>query len=266
MFVSRWLLILLVLPLAPFAVGDEPVQLRFLSYNIHHAEGVDGKLDLQRIANVIRSVKPDFVALQEVDQNVKRSASMDQPSVLARLTEMNGVFGANIPLQGGHYGNVLLSRFPILKHENHLLPNVDDGEQRGFIEAEIEVPGIREPLLIMATHFDHRRDERERVASADAINLRVSEQSTRLALLAGDMNAVPTSETMTRLATMWTSVSESPMPTIPVANPVRQIDFILCRPHDRWKVIEVTVLDESVASDHRAIFAVLELYSPESNE
>jgi endonuclease/exonuclease/phosphatase family metal-dependent hydrolase len=41
--------------------------------------------------------------------------------------------------------------------------------------------------------------------------------------------------------------------------PTKQIDFILFRPAERWKAIEVPVLDEAVASDHRAIFAVLEL-------
>ena len=40
---------------------------------------------------------------------------------------------------------------------------------------------------------------------------------------------------------------------------MRQIDYILVRPKERWKVIETKVLDEAVASDHRAIFAVIEL-------
>ena len=37
--------------------------------------------------------------------------------------------------------------------------------------------------------------------------------------------------------------------------------MILFQPAKRWNVIEVRVLDEAVASDHRAIFAVLELVS-----
>lgn len=32
----------------------EPIRLRVLSYNIHHAEGVERKLDVDRIAQVIR--------------------------------------------------------------------------------------------------------------------------------------------------------------------------------------------------------------------
>jgi endonuclease/exonuclease/phosphatase family metal-dependent hydrolase len=47
--------------------------------------------------------------------------------------------------------------------------------------------------------------------------------------------------------------------TVPVDKPTKQIDFILFRTKDRWKVIEVKVLDEAVGSDHRAILAVLEL-------
>jgi endonuclease/exonuclease/phosphatase family metal-dependent hydrolase len=48
-------------------------------------------------------------------------------------------------------------------------------------------------------------------------------------------------------------------PTVPVTKPLRQIDYILVRPKDRWKVVETQVLDEAAASDHRAILAVIEL-------
>ena len=75
------------------AVAKDPVRLRVLTYNIHHAEGIDRKLDVERIASVITSVNPDIVALQEVDQKVARTKGVDQPAELARLTEMNVAFG-----------------------------------------------------------------------------------------------------------------------------------------------------------------------------
>ena len=245
--------------LASALQGDEPLRLRVLSYNIHHGAGVDAKLDLERIAGVIRSVEPDLVALQEVDKTVKRSGSVDQPAELARLTEMQVVFGANIELQGGHYGNAVLSRFPIVRHQNHLLPNIDKSEQRGVIEAEIQLPQADERLLLLATHLDYRAENEERLASAEAINKLAAQHSSKPALLAGDMNDTPESQTLARLASLWTSVNPKPLATIPVHRPTKQIDFILYRPEDRWKVVEVKVLDEAVASDHRAIFAVLEL-------
>ncbi len=254
-----FLFILLVSPAANQAAAEQPVRLSVLSYNIHHGEGIDGKLDLQRIAGVIKSVDPDLVALQEVDKKVKRSDSVDQPAELARIVEMQVVFAANIELQGGHYGNAVLSRYPIVHHHNHLLPRVDNGEQRGLIEAEIQVPRLNAPLLLLATHLDHRPDDRERIASTAVINQRVSNQVQRLALLAGDMNAVPESKVLAEIGTKWMSANSVPQPTVPVGKPVKQIDYILAHPQDRWKVIEFKVLDEAVASDHRAVFSVLEL-------
>ncbi|MBL4641696.1 MAG: hypothetical protein JKX86_07725 [Verrucomicrobiales bacterium] len=71
-----------------------PVVLRVMTYNIHHAEGLDGKVDLERIANVIRQSNADIVALQEVDKNTRRTGGIDMPADLARRTGMNIVFGA----------------------------------------------------------------------------------------------------------------------------------------------------------------------------
>jgi len=233
--------------------------LRVLSYNIHHGEGVDGKLDLERIARVILSVKPDIVALQEVDRKVGRTKGVDQPAELARLTGMHVVFGGNIPLAGGDYGNAVLSRYPIKRHVNHKLPNFDKGEQRGVLEVEIETPGSKTPLLVLATHLDFRRDERERLASAEFINKLAAKDMTRTAILAGDLNATPKSATLVHFGKLWTRSNDKVLPTIPVDKPGQQIDYILLRPAEGWKVLETRVLPEAVASDHRGIMAVVEL-------
>lgn len=259
-FRPAWIIatLLVILPTLPDATAAEPFQLRVLSYNIHHCEGVDRKLDVQRIADVIRSVQPDIVALQEVDQNVKRSQSVDQPAQLAELTGMQVVFGANIPLQGGHYGNAILSRFAITTHKNHLLPNIDNSEQRGVIEAMIEAPAPLGPIVFLATHLDYRVDESERLASAKVINDLIAKHGDAAAILAGDMNATPDSETMRLLSSVWKIANDDPRLTIPVDQPTKQIDFILFAPPAKWRAIETRVLDEAVASDHRAIFSILQ--------
>lgn len=239
--------------------AEEGPLLRVLSYNIHHGEGVDRKLDLERIAGVINSVEPHIVALQEVDQNTQRTGRVDQPAELARLTGLRLAFGGNLRLEGGQYGNAVLSRFPIRRRQNHLLPSLDGGEQRGVLEVELELPGGQTPLLLYATHLDHRRNDQERLASAKAINALVGQFPARPALLAGDLNDTPESPTLQHFARAWTPANQDAQPTIPVARPNRQIDFILFRPAERWKVVEVRVLDEAIASDHRPILAVLEL-------
>ncbi len=238
--------------------GAEPIQLRVLSYNIHHGEGIDGRVDLERIAKVIVAARADLVALQEVDCKASRSGSIDQPAELARLTGLHVAFGGNIDLQGGRYGNAVLSRYPIVNHENHLLPRFDDGEQRGVLIASLRIPGLNEPLLLLATHFDHRSEDRERIASARAIDDLFP--GDPIALLAGDLNDDTASATLQLLETKWSRTNRDPLPTVPVDHPTRQIDFVLYRPVDRWKVLKTRTLEEAVASDHRAILAELSLH------
>lgn len=207
------------------ATADEPIRLRVLSYNIHHAEGVDRKLDVERISRIVLSVKPDLVALQEVDQKATRTGGIDQAAKLAELTNLEYVFGANIELLGGHYGNAVLSRFPISNHVNHLLPNLNKGEQRGVIAAELAIPGRTDRLLFLATHLDHRADDRERIKSAKAINALVTANANQPALLAGDMNDIVGSPTLSEFDSKWLRTSSEPMPTIPVQEPQRQFNL-----------------------------------------
>lgn len=240
-------------------IAEGPLRIRVLCYNIHHGEGIDRKLDLARIAGVIQSVRPDLVSLQEVDRGTQRTNQVDQPAELGRLTDMEAVFGGNIRFQGGDYGNAVLSRFPIRQHQNWLLPRFDEGEQRGVLEVEIELPDDFGTMRFLATHLDHRRADRERIASAQWINNRITEGDNQPTVLAGDLNATPDSPTLREFEKVWTRANEEILPTFPVVEPTRQIDYILFHPAERWRVVEVYVLDEAVASDHRAIFAELEL-------
>jgi endonuclease/exonuclease/phosphatase family metal-dependent hydrolase len=230
-------------------------RVRVLTYNIHHAEGTDARFDLERIAKVIKSVEPDVVAVQEVDVRTRRASGVDQALELGRLTGMHAVFGRGIEHEGGWYGNALLSKWPVDGFTNHALPGTPNRERRAVIEARINAPL---PFTMWATHLDIA--ESDRVMAAKAIAAMVKERPTdRLMVLAGDLNAVEGSEPMKLLFSDWRSAKlDQPLLTIPVAKPARQIDYVLYRPADRWRVVEVRVLEESVASDHRPLFAVLE--------
>lgn len=60
---------------------------RVLTWNIHHGERVDGKLNLARQAAVIKKVDPDAVFLREVDRKTKRTGGVDQAAeFLAEVT------------------------------------------------------------------------------------------------------------------------------------------------------------------------------------
>ena len=235
-----------------------PLTLRALSYNVHHAEGTDGRLDLDRIAAVITAQKPDLVAVQEVDRNTTRSGRVDQAAELGKRTGLHAAFAKAIDYQGGEYGQVVLSRFPVRSVKTHTLPGKPGQETRIVVEATIDLPG-GQPLTFLATHFQHDDDATRREQAAKVNELFAA--SDRPTVLAGDLNATPDSEPMKRLAKSWAFATppDKGLLTIPAGEPRRQIDYVLVRPADRFRVVEAKVIEEKVASDHRPVLAVVEL-------
>ncbi|MFH1571225.1 MAG: endonuclease/exonuclease/phosphatase family protein [Gemmatimonadota bacterium] len=238
--------------------GRPSGQVRVLTYNIHHGEGTDGRLDLARLATLIRSARPDVVALQEVDLGTERADRVDQAVELARLTGMNVAFGANLEFQGGLYGNAVLSPFPVARHRNHALPNPSAGEPRGALEVTL-VAGEGDTLVVVSTHFDHQ-GQASREAAAAAIN-EVLGTGARPAILAGDLNATPDNQALHRLRERWVDTGRE----VAVTNPQpRPIDHVLYRPAARWRTVAVQVLADTVASDHQPVLVVLERRPPEN--
>jgi endonuclease/exonuclease/phosphatase family metal-dependent hydrolase len=239
------------------ASAELPRELRVITYNIHHGEGTDGKIDLERIAKLLMAEKPDLVSLNEVDQGVQRTHGIDTPAEMARRTGMTAVFEKNIDFQGGKYGNAILSRLPIRRHENHKLPSDYKGEQRGVLEVELGDADEKEPLLFFSTHLDFRPADHERMASVPRIEEIVGDRPNP-AIIAGDLNDDPKSRVLAEFAKHWKITTDKPLPSFPSDKPREQIDYILVRPAERWKVVETRVIEEKVASDHRPLLAVLQ--------
>lgn len=232
------------------ADAAEPLSLRVMTFNIHHGEGIDGRLDLERIARVITEARADLVGLQEVDRGVERTGRRDLPAELARLTGLAVRFESNLPHQGGEYGNAVLSRFPVKASRNTRFRAPRPGEQRGFQEIAVEVGG-RE-LLFINTHLDFRPGDEERLASVDELRLAVSAAGSKPVIVAGDFNAIPGSAPMLRMAEFlrdaWPVVGNGPGFTIPVRKPTRRIDYIWHTPGALTPVSALVISTE--ASDH----------------
>ena len=252
----------LVLLSLPLLVHAEQPRLTILTYNIHIGIGLDKKADLDRTAAVIKAAAPDLVALQEVDRKTRRSNGVDQASDLARATGMYMVFGKALALdpEGGEYGVAILSRLPIRRSQNRQLPNTPGFEPRTVLEVEFDWPlpsGKRIPIRFFNTHFDHR-SEPDRIASAKVLN-QLALASDIPAILAGDLNARPGAQPLQILSEQWQFAGAgADLPTFPANGPRAQIDFMLYRPAQSWKVVEAVVIDEPVASDHRPVKVVLE--------
>lgn len=241
------------------AFAELPTEIRVVSYNIHHGEGLDGKVDLKRIAEVLLAESPDIVALNEVDQGTRRTKGIDMPAELAALTKMEAVFIKNIDFEGGGYGNAVLTRLPIRRKENHKLPSHYEGEQRGVLELELGDAEAKEPLIFLCTHLDYRPEDHERMASVKTIEDIAARHKGRPMILAGDLNARPDSAVLGEFGKTWKRANAEPIPTFPAAEPKNQIDYVLVRPPARWETVEARVLDDAIASDHRGIVVVLRL-------
>ena len=252
-----------VSPSTAHSADENPLHLRVLCYNIHYGQGNDGRYNLERLAAVITKVNPDLVALQEVDVGVKRSARVHQARRLGELTGLAVRYGPTQHYEGGLYGNAVLTRLPILDVAIHPLPYTESTAERvtyprGAIAVTVRDP-TGQPLRFVSTHFQHNLTE-DRVAEAKAINkLFASESDATPTILAGDMNAVPDSEPMQVLLKRWTNASdEPPTATAPSINPRSRIDYILYRPAAHFHVSHSEVINESMASDHRPVFAILQ--------
>jgi endonuclease/exonuclease/phosphatase family metal-dependent hydrolase len=193
-------------------------RLRVMTYNIHAAKGVDRRIDLDRIGQVIQSYAPDIVALQEVDVGRARSGEIDQADELAKTLGMTAVFAPCIDDGSGRYGIATLTRLPVLESRQLCLPIV--GHRRSqprcalvtrhtWDDGEVEVINTHLSILF-----------RERPGQIAAI---AAEMLGEALVIAGDFNCTPFSpaykvlkrrgmRSATRFARTW----PSPAPVVPI--------------------------------------------------
>ena len=135
-------------------------QLVIASYNIHRGVGLDRRRDLDRIGAVIAEMQPDVVGLQEV---IREDATdhRDQAAYLASKLGMEVVMGeTRTLLDGGLYGNAVLTRLPVLGSSRCDL-SWRTREPRGCVRVDLGVNGTA--LHVFNCHFGlalrERRDQ-----------------------------------------------------------------------------------------------------------
>lgn len=139
-----------------------------LTWNIQCGLGCDGVIDLGRIARVARALgEADVLCFQEVVRNDPAlAAGADQVAELEALFPgYRGFFGAALDrlAPGGgrrQFGNVILSRLPVLQVFRHLLPHPPQGGikhmQRQAIEVVVDTRDG--PLRVVTTHLEYFSD------------------------------------------------------------------------------------------------------------
>ncbi len=230
--------------------------LRVMTLNLH--AGHDASLE--QIGAFIKQYQPDFVALQEVDHNTRRSNCPHQNdrdfiTELAYYSGMQGLFGPTIKFSGGYYGIGLLTRHQFVDVHNIKLPHpIGSMEQRGMLQGTF-ILADGDTITFACTHLE-AFDDISRTAQVQFI-LEHYSNSTLPVILAGDFNASPDDPVIERLMNQWLDCTTGDF-TFSANSPSEKIDYILAQPKQSWRTIESQVIPVKL-SDHYPVIATLVL-------
>ncbi|MFY0687907.1 MAG: endonuclease/exonuclease/phosphatase family protein [Cyclobacteriaceae bacterium] len=240
----------------PACQQTNTIDLKIMSYNIRHGEGVDGVLDLSRAAKIIQNEAPDLCGLQEVDNFCLRTDSIGQINYLAQHTNMVGTFGKFMDYQGGEYGLATLTALPIVSTKVLRLP---DGkyEPRSSVIHEIKIADGY--LIAFANvHLDWIDDEegsRNRLLQSKAL-LAYLDSLDLPSIITGDFNCPPESPTMKYFDEQGFEFVKKGLDNLSFQGDSQaEIDHLIFRNSDQvqFSVRSIQLLNKPVASDHRPL-------------
>lgn len=224
------------------------MRLIFATYNIHGAIGRDGVFDPDRIAEVLREMNADVLALQEVDSRDHRG--LEVLACLAAEAGLTPIAGPTLLRHARDYGNALLTRLKIsdvrrvdLSYPGH--------EPRGALDVNLEADGIG--LQVIATHLGLKPAERR-----SQIQQLLDRFSTKHCVLMGDLNEWFLWGRPLRWLQAIFGRTPAP-PTFPAAFPLFALDRIWVRPSHALLRLEVHCSAVArKASDHLPLRAIIE--------
>ena len=221
------------------------------TYNIHLGIGSDGRFEPPRIAAVIKELKADIVALQEVGMG---APGFNMLAYLREACGMHAIAGPTLVTAHGDYGNAILSRFhPVTIRRVDL--SVPRREPRGALDVEFDCEGRL--MRLIATHFGLRPSERR--AQTRQLLLDAQRAGPLPLVVLGDLNewflwGRP-------LRWLRRHFKRTPAPaTFPARRPLFALDRIWVNPFEALhKVVVHNSARTRVASDHLPLTAAVDL-------
>jgi endonuclease/exonuclease/phosphatase family metal-dependent hydrolase len=138
--------------------------LRIVTYNIHRCRGMDRRTRPDRVAEVLRDVHADIIALQEVvGAGPQRGSQIEE---IGAALGMGWVMAPTRHLRNHLFGNVVLSHYPIRHHSQHDL-SYKTCEQRCLQRVDVDVDGrvLHVYNVHLGTAILERRHQAKRLAT-----------------------------------------------------------------------------------------------------
>lgn len=228
---------------------------RILCFNIHGGRSMDGQRDLGRIHALLEDQDIDIAVFQEMETRQNRGGKTSDIQLLSGKDRPHFLAGPNMVHGDGWYGNLLISRYPILRGLAHNLETVSYLEPRSAVDALVDAPLGR--IRIIGTHlslspFERLSEGRTLVRLMNA----VEEKEKNPVLLMGDMNEWrPRSKLFQHLNEILTPAPSRA--TFPSFRPVFKLDRVW---HDGQLTVKTEVLNAQTIrplSDHLPVLVEL---------
>ena len=221
--------------------------LRVMTWNVHGCVGRDGVCDPNRVARVLEAAQPDISALQEIDARTKRSAQ-DPFSYFGELFGWTTVAARTLAAKDGHYGHIVLSRWPI-ESLGEIDLSLRFREPRKAIVGAIAAPGMT--ITVLAVHLGLLPGERRK--QLDRLRAKIDTLDGGPIIALGDFNDFPGRGLAERK--LCPPLEDSPsLPTYPSRLPLLPLDRIwYSKPLEL--VTLATLRDAQRVSDHLPLLA-----------
>jgi endonuclease/exonuclease/phosphatase family metal-dependent hydrolase len=232
------------------ATEDHSDSFSVASYNIHRFVGIDGKFDPERVARVVRELGSEIVGLQEIDSQFYKDG--DQVNCLAEVSGLEVILGPTRRSHNGHYGNGLLTSFPV-KEVRRIDLSVYGREPRGALDVDLLIRG--ETVRVIVAHLGLGIIERRRQIRR-LLDIFCSDHD-RMEIMLGDFNEwIPVGKPLCWVNNFF---GKSPsLRTFPSFLPVLCLDRIWIRPVDAMVRMKThRTLLSRVASDHLPVKAFI---------
>jgi endonuclease/exonuclease/phosphatase family metal-dependent hydrolase len=133
----------------------------------------------------------------------------------------------------------------------------EGAEPRSALAVRVKVDDTGREMVFVGIHL--YRTAEERLCQAKRVVDAMAGESAPV-VLAGDFNSTPDSEVMSLIRGGWALPDKGvDRLTFSSDDPRMEIDFIAYRPGEVFEVLEHRVIDEPVASDHRAVLLTLRM-------
>lgn len=149
------------------------LRIRVATYNVHKCRGLDRRTSPERISAVLRELDADVIAIQEVVWIDNNESKFDQAGRIGReMKEYAWCFGENRKIREGRYGNMTLSRLPLVLCENYDV-TWRKRERRGCLRTDI---ALSKKIVMhvfnvhLGTGFVERRHQARRLLSDEVLS------------------------------------------------------------------------------------------------